>query len=146
LGQDGHAKVAKALNTAGFNYKFYDGTSVNYKDPGQITGLKPELTANGQRHDAFRHIQTTAGLTMSTGGMGLLGMMAKDGFDVARKGVPLLPGNVQNPFYDPQGAAEDVAAIRGDIAGGKVGFTLNHAFFSGRFTGLADELKQILCQ
>jgi RHS repeat-associated protein len=150
---DGGSIVANSLVSAAFSMprKFLDGTEVNYKDPNQISGFKPELTANNQNHDAFRHIQASAGLSMSSGGLGGV-LMA--GFDLAQtflRSSPVIPnggslGVARNPFYYPGASAEERTAIKDDLAGIKVGFAIGRAFGFRDFSSLKANLMGILCQ
>ncbi|MGH8613970.1 MAG: RHS repeat domain-containing protein [Gammaproteobacteria bacterium] len=149
--ESGQNKVAQALINAPFKSprSFLDGSPVNYRDEGQITGFKPELTANNQGHDAFRHIQASAGFSMATAGIGGSAMVSLDSAQSIVRGMPgVVVGthHVKNPFYYPNASLEEITAIKDDLAGIKVGAALVGAFKVGKFDGFGAELRDILCQ
>lgn len=129
---------ALVWNSFSSPYKFVDGTSVNYADPSQLTGFKRDLVASPQEHDAFRHIQATAGFYVLGGVWKLLayGMTAKDALDMGRK----------YNKGDIAGALEDGIAIKNDEAGRQVGRAINAAARHFDSDGFSNRLTSILCE
>jgi hypothetical protein len=73
-------QVSISLFDAGVGYRYVDGPKINYADRSEITGFRDGLTDSPQEHDAFRHIQVTAGFRVLGQGIGNIAAHAMTAF------------------------------------------------------------------